>query len=241
MFVARLRWLHRVWRYRFYVDPAGIDWIRHHVMPGQRAIDIGAHKGGYTYWLARGVGPAGRVVAVEPQANLASRLAELTRRMPQVTVRNLAISDANGPAEIVLRSSGSSHGASLTGWPDGDPGIRVPVMRSTLRDLMTATGLPRVDFIKCDIEGHELRVLRSAGEIIERDRPVLFCECEERPRQDEDGGVQGLVQTMAPHRYRIRFFFGRELLDVDRFDAAKHQVVGQRRYGNNFLLEPLGS
>lgn len=238
MVLRKLRWLHRAWRYRLYVDPAEIRWILHNVREGQHAIDIGAHKGGYTYWLAKAVGTAGRVVAAEPQARLAKQLADLTRGSAQVAVENVAVSDENGPTEIVMRSNGSSHGASLTGWPDGDPGIRVAVMRNTLGELMASSGLERVDFIKCDIEGHELRVLRSSGEILERDRPTLLCECEERHKQDPDGGVQGLVQTMAPHRYRIRFFYGKELLDIDRFDAAKHQIVGLRKYGNNFLLEP---
>jgi FkbM family methyltransferase len=238
MALAELRWLHRAWRYRLYVDPAEIGWILRSVRPGQIAIDIGAHKGGYTFWLAKAVGTAGRVVAAEPQPSLAQRLTRLTRSLPQVKVLNVAVSDRSGPAEIVMRSSGSSHGASLTGFPDGDPGHRLQVQCRTLADVMIEGGVDHVDFIKCDIEGHELRVLGASHELLERHRPTMLVECEERHAHSDRDGVAGLVRTMQPHRYRIRFFFGRELIDIDRFDPAKHQIVGARKYGNNFLLEP---
>ncbi|MBK8979570.1 MAG: FkbM family methyltransferase [Planctomycetes bacterium] len=234
-----LRWLHRAWRYRLYVDPDEIRWLRQTVRPGQSAVDLGAHKGGYTYWLAKAVGRNGRVVAAEPQRELAERLARLTRRLPQVIVRNVAVSDSSGPDEIVMRSSGSSHGASLTGFPDGDPGRRIPVVKATLPELVASAGLTAVDFVKCDIEGHELRVFGAAAELIDRHRPVILCECEERHAASPGDGVQGLVRLFEPHRYAIRFFFGGALHPIDAFDAGKHQVVGARDYANNFVLEPL--
>jgi FkbM family methyltransferase len=49
------------------VDPAEIRFVRKSLQAGQVAVDIGCHKGGYTYWMRRAVGPSGAVYAFEPQ------------------------------------------------------------------------------------------------------------------------------------------------------------------------------
>ncbi|MFO1053514.1 MAG: FkbM family methyltransferase [Planctomycetota bacterium] len=233
-----VRWRHRAWRYRLQIDPDEIRFVRSFLRPGQSAIDLGAHKGGYTYWMAKAVGARGRVLAVEPQKSLADRLARLTAHWPQVVVRNAAVSDVSGAGEIVLRSSGSTHGASLTGFPDGDPGKRVPVQRATLSELARDAGLERVHFVKCDIEGHELAAFGGSRDLVDRDRPTIICECEERHAHDSSQGVGGLVRLFEPLGYRIRLFYRHQLIDVDRFDPKVHQVVDSPDYGNNWLLEP---
>jgi predicted methyltransferase len=70
----KLRLLYRAYRYRWKNDPTEIAFVRAHVQPGSIALDVGAHKGGYTYWLAKGVGPSGHVYAFEPQPRLATGL-----------------------------------------------------------------------------------------------------------------------------------------------------------------------
>ena len=51
-----LRYLYRALRYRLWVDPAELRFIREKLRPGQVAVDVGCHKGAYTYWLRRWVG-----------------------------------------------------------------------------------------------------------------------------------------------------------------------------------------
>src|SRR5215475_12694629 len=64
---VKLKYLYRALRYRFRVDPAEIRFVRQSLQPGQVAVDIGCHKGAYTYWMRRRVGPSGAVYAFEPQ------------------------------------------------------------------------------------------------------------------------------------------------------------------------------
>ena len=207
------------------------------VTRGDTAIDLGAHKGAYTYWLARAVGREGRVVAVEAQEALAKRLEAVMARRPQVRVKWAAISDSTGTGQLSLRPDGSSHGASIAGFPDGRVGATVPTPTITLADLVAEMGLTRLDFIKCDVEGHERTVFRAGAEVIERLRPTILVECEDR-HAEGGGGVAELAAIFEPMRYRIRFFSAGKLTPLAEFDADRHQVYGEGEYCNNFWLAP---
>ena len=59
--VEKVQLLYRAWRYRFKLDPQEISFLLGNVSAGQTCVDIGAHKGAYTYWMQRAVGPTGRI------------------------------------------------------------------------------------------------------------------------------------------------------------------------------------
>lgn len=216
--------------------------MRSLVSRGATAIDLGAHKGAYAYWLARAVGRTGRVVCVEAQPGLAEKLKIVMRAFPQVSVKWAAISDRSGSATLATRGDGSSHGASLKGFGDGKPVIEVEVPTLSLADLAAEFGLGRVDFVKCDIEGHEVEMFAGAMDFIREHRPSVLVECEQRHAwdavDDRPAGVDGLVSLFEAEGYRVRFFQGGTLHPVDEFDAATHQNYGVGEYCNNFLLEP---
>ena len=65
--LSNFNYLYRAYRYRLRVDPAELRFVGQSLRPGQVAVDIGCHKGAYTYWMRRRVGPSGAVYAFEPQ------------------------------------------------------------------------------------------------------------------------------------------------------------------------------
>jgi predicted O-methyltransferase YrrM len=90
---CRARLAYRAYRYRWKLDPAEIAFVRAHAHPATTAIDIGAHKGGYSFWMARAVGSKGRVIAFEPQPELAGRLRRSFQHRSHVTIENMGLSD----------------------------------------------------------------------------------------------------------------------------------------------------
>lgn len=238
--LGRARLAHRALRYSYKLDPKEIRLIRGWLRPGNTAIDFGAHKGAYTWWLARQVGRTGRVAAVEPQEMLAERLRALFARTPQVSAHWAAGSDSVGTATLSLRSAtGPTHGASISGFSSGPTEATVEVPTMTLGEVVRVARLDRVDLIKCDTEGAELRILTAGRDIIEQHRPALLVECEARhERGDEICRVQSLRHLFEPMGYSISCVFGRELVPVDRFDASRHQQYGDGPYGNNFWITP---
>lgn len=124
------------------------------------AFDIGANAGEHTAaMLKRGA----RVVAVEPQADLARQLGH---DFPTAAVRAVGVSDQPGQATL-LRASDFDEVATLSpafrdtyrgfAW-DREESIRL----TTLDDLIAEFGLPA--FVKIDTEGLEDKVLAGLSQ-----------------------------------------------------------------------------
>ncbi len=232
------RFVYRAYRYRWKNDPAEIAFVRAHVRSGTVALDVGAHKGGYTYWLARGVGATGHVYAFEPQPQLARKLTK-GFDPSRVTVENAGVSDHEGTLRLNIPTDGRpSPGASLeataTATATGHS-IEVRVIRldNYLRDL-PGRG-QKVSFLKCDVEGHELHVFRGAEQLLRRDQPVLLFECEQRHH-----GARPITEVFSYLEglgYTGRFFLEGRLAPIAEFDVRRHQAAAsQPGYCNNFVF-----
>ncbi|HZP59397.1 MAG TPA: FkbM family methyltransferase [Opitutaceae bacterium] len=236
-FLCRARLLYRACRYRWKLDPAEIAFVRAQARPATTAVDIGAHKGGYAFWMARAVGPAGRVIAFEPQPELAAALQRAFRPQRQVAIENIGISDRSGELMLSVPGAGPSPGASFetseitAHWPR-----KISVAVSTL-DACLARPRPRISLIKCDVEGHELNVFRGAEKILREERPALLFECEQRHQNGHSIG--DVFDFLGDLGYRGFFFIHGTLRPLAEFDPSRHQnCATPRLYCNNFAFLP---
>jgi FkbM family methyltransferase len=172
-------WLWRHLRGRYAAEEAAI--ISSFVAKGDICVDIGAHAGSWTRPLARMV-PAGQVYAFEALPHYANALDRLMRLCGHrnVVVSNQAVSDQPGTVEIAWRTkeghrlTGNTHMATER---ERSAVECVTVSAVTLDDWRCSLrGTARVSFVKIDVEGAELLVLRGAAQLIERDQPVIFME-----------------------------------------------------------------
>jgi FkbM family methyltransferase len=158
------------------VHPTVLGFLR----PGSVAIDVGANLGEWTVPLARAVGPAGRVIAVEPAPRSAAAL-EATlaaNALRQAEVVRCAVGDHDGSAELampIVTSARIDTGTARVGPAcTGHEALRVPLR--SLDSLAAEHRRDRADLIKIDVEGHERQVLDGAAGILARWRPVLVVE-----------------------------------------------------------------
>jgi FkbM family methyltransferase len=145
-------------------------------------LDIGAHAGQFAKLFAR-LAPGGRVYAVEPGSYARSilRVAIWAWRLGNVAIVPVALGAEKRLEQlnIPVKASGAmgfglSHfGAAEARWPRVASEL---VAQTTIDDLVAALALDRLDFIKADIEGGELRMLEGARHSIERFRPCLLIE-----------------------------------------------------------------
>jgi FkbM family methyltransferase len=135
--------------------------------PGMMAVDIGAHVGYFTLLAAKRVGPAGTVLAFEPDAdNHAALLKNIAMNNYQnITVARQAVSDREGHAQLHLTQTGSGrHSMFHHGLPErGSVDIETTTLDATLEEL----GWPHVDLIKIDVEGAEVSVLNGMAQLLE--------------------------------------------------------------------------
>lgn len=164
-------------------------------------LDIGAHQGLWTTFLAKLAGSYGRVYAFEPHpANIA------------MLERNIATLDYNesAPVSIMPYALGSrNEEVYLRCWNDttvaatgmhqieeGDaPDYTIPVAMRRLDSF----SMPSIHFMKIDVEHWEWEVICGAEGLIDRDRPRILIETHNKP------AVQRLISWCEDKRYPYRF------------------------------------
>jgi FkbM family methyltransferase len=136
-------------------------------------VDVGAHSGAVLREILR-VAPAGRHIAYEPIPELAQSLAE---QFPAVTVRAAALSDKSGEASFVHVDSAPEYSGLREREYHGV--TEVHKHEITVRTERLDDALPdgfRPDFIKIDVEGAEMLVLRGATQTLRKFRPAIVFE-----------------------------------------------------------------
>jgi FkbM family methyltransferase len=235
---VKARFLYRAWKARLRGERGEVQALLSRLGPGDRAVDVGANKGAYLYWMRRAVGPAGAVYAFEPQPGLARYLETARQCMgwENVSVREVALSDAAGRRPLHVPGRENSPGASLEAAVGGNA-REVDV--DTLDHQLEGAGPIRL--VKVDVEGHELAVFRGASRTLSAQRPALLFESEMRHlggRSPHE--VFAFLRVLG---YRGAFFSPGGLRPIEEFDPSVHQRCGPARfweapgYCNNFLFE----
>jgi len=213
--------------------------IRRHLRRGDIACDIGANKGSFTFWLSRWV-HNGRVVAFEPQPNLARDLSRICSLigLANVTVEARAAYSRSGEQDLYV-PRGHQPGASLCCNEANAESFSVLSVPTIALDDYFKTA-ERVALLKIDVEGAELAVLKGAERILRIDGPLLVLECENRHLAD--GHVGDVFVFLAGLGYEGSFVRRHRLLPISQFDAAIHQRQDgewfwkRKDYCNNFIF-----
>lgn len=146
--------------------------------PGAIVIDVGAHVGEHLERFLEKAAPDGYVHAFEAVPSLADALRERFRdRSHLLEVHNVALSDYEGTSEFVF-AAGTPGESGLKQRRFNRPDLARPQqIEVRVRRLDDCVGdLPRLDYIKMDIEGGEIDCIRGARATIARHRPILSIE-----------------------------------------------------------------
>ncbi len=143
------------------------------VRPGGVALDVGANAGAYTLLLGQWVGASGSVFAFEPSPDVFARLVNHIRlNALDETVCAVAAAVGEHDGEGQLDISGSLGEARLTRQGHSGDVSRVSVELVTI-DTFCQRQSVIPQFIKIDVEGWELSVLRGARRTIRAAGPDL--------------------------------------------------------------------
>jgi FkbM family methyltransferase len=238
---ARLAYRYRAFRYRYRIDKKEIAFILQSLNPGEVAVDIGAHKGGYMYWMLDRVGSTGHCYAFEPQPRLHAYLSAIKKHYhhENLTVEPLALSAESGSAQLFVpeSSSGQSPGASLQSHIAPNA---IPAKTTSLDEYFFNRRIqPRL--LKIDVEGHEAAVIRGGKQLLASCKPKIVMECEQRHLRE--GTVQEVFDLLLQLNYSGFFWDGEKRLPLLNFFPDQYQKQGDGRfweapgYVNNFFFE----
>lgn len=211
-----------------------VEPIKRLVKPGDFAVDLGANIGWYSHVLANLVGEDGRVYSIEPIPETFRLLSAVAaaRGLKNIELLNVAVSDKDGSAvmEIPLHEYGGTNfyqAKIISSSQPAEPSNRRYTVPVRSLDSLFQSIAPRVTFIKCDVEGHELAAFKGAEKFLEVQRPAVMIEVAGR-LEKEGSSANELYGMLKSYGYKPFIFDGKYL---------KERPVGHWSV-NYFFLQP---
>ncbi|MDZ7887760.1 MAG: FkbM family methyltransferase [Pseudomonas sp.] len=140
---------------------------------GATAVDIGANIG-LTSLALSGICHDGKVIAIEP----VPRTFELLNKnlvetgAPNVSTFNVAVGAGEGSVSMYV----DERNLATSFVVDIDSGSSQEIPMTSLDSLVSRLAIERLDFIKMDVEGCELEVLKGAENTLNRFKPIVMLE-----------------------------------------------------------------
>jgi FkbM family methyltransferase len=160
-------------------ESSEVKFVERYLRSGMTVLDIGAHHGFYSLLASRLIGPNGRVFAFEPSARERKRLARhvALNRCSNVQIEPTALGSHTTQADLFLVDGAEDYCNSLRP-PAVDAKTRTTRVNVTsIDEFLSRTGIQKIDFIKLDVEGAELEVLKGARSLLAAvPRPTLLVE-----------------------------------------------------------------
>ncbi len=204
---------------------------------GDFIVDAGANWGLYTGRFAELTGRDGRVYAFEPDPLALAKLRAIGGERRTVRIFPVGLSDRASVATLHIpvhqgrRLSALASVAAPRARSAGEYEA-VSIKLARLDDLLPA-GERAVSFFKCDVEGHELAVLRGAEATLRRGQPTILIEIEQRHQQEQD--IRETIDYILAFGYAGYAVYPDGLRPVEQFDLQRDQLA---HVGDHF--EPYG-
>jgi FkbM family methyltransferase len=159
-----------------------LDIVKKCVKEGMIVVDIGANIGLYSILLSRLVGETGKVYAFEPDNNTYDILIENLKmsKCYNVEVHRIALSDKK--STVILTKPDDKHGDAFNYIKEVSiTSSNNSLLTETLDDFFYERTINQIDFIKIDVEGAELLILRGAQKTLFKSENIsIVSECYEK-------------------------------------------------------------
>jgi FkbM family methyltransferase len=184
------------------------------VEPGDVVIDIGANVGLITLLLSRLVGDTGRVLAFEASP---IHFRSLERNINLQRVGNcfpqcIALADSDGECVHYTTHSSGSLVSDFSEFGFECVGT-TKVRTKRLDDVLSTDERSRISFVKLDVDGNEMAVLRGASQTLQESKPNLLVEVSERTQAKAGSSARMLLNCLSEFGYSFRI--GRDMVSID--------------------------
>ncbi|HPJ71680.1 MAG TPA: FkbM family methyltransferase, partial [bacterium] len=187
-------------------EPAVSRFIRKSLPRGGTAIDVGANVGCHALIMADAVGSDGTVYALEPHPRSFRRLRDnlALNRLDVCRPDALALGDEEKEATLYGPGEGRASRGVASLYPGIVPAPRgYPVTVTTLDVFCRDRNPSRLDLIKIDTEGNELKVIRGGAATLARYRPILILEYSPRTWTAAGATLEEAAAELGKLGYRL--------------------------------------
>ncbi len=166
------------------VEPE-LVWIKDYLQNDAVIFDIGANVGTFLYQFENKLNHE-NIYAFEPNKKLNIRLKRL---FPSMNISSVALSDENTTAQfkvpVIKGKIVASRGTLNTSYREKDEehSYTETVEVLKLDEWVKSGNIKKIDFIKIDVEGNEIKTLYGGQNTIKQFKPTLMVEMEQRHHQ----------------------------------------------------------
>lgn len=180
--------------------------------PEMHVLDIGANIGAHTLHLAKSVGDAGQVYAIEPSNWAFSKLKRNCELNPELIKRITPIQAA------LLDEITTMPDSFFSSWDliDEDNlakekhnvhcGVKHSASsahKTTLDNLVTELNIPRIDLIKLDVDGFETHVITGGKNSLKKFLPTIIVELCPYAHEEQGSSFEKLLELFSEMQYRL--------------------------------------
>ena len=207
------------------------------VSSNRASIDIGVYRGIYSYHLLK---HSEFVYSFEANSLLISKLNKSFKNFNNIKIENFAISSSSGQTQLKIPFRDES--ADYDYEQKYQLGIASIHSENHLQELKYHTidvqkitldeynFNHKIGFIKIDVEGHEMEIIRGAKNLLDRDKPNLLIEIEERHT--------GILPQLAISEIKscgYKCFIFNQKLELEEVNEKEDFKFNN----NNFIFKPV--
>jgi len=187
-----------------------VPFINRYAKAGTAAIDVGAHNGYFAIHLSEAVGVNGKVYAFEASPVIYSELTQTidSNHLSNIEATNKAVSDTPGKIDFFVAPTWKSEISSMR----SGEGEKLTIDAITLDQAIPET--QHVSFVKIDVEGAEMRVLKGMESIIKRDHPVMVIEVTDPWLKELGSSSAEVLEFLRKHGYQVSEIREQECIEV---------------------------
>jgi FkbM family methyltransferase len=180
-------------------------------------LDLGANVGVYTVILSRLVGENGCVVSFEPTKSIFKHLKNSIKwnNVRNVRLENKAVGKTEMEMMFYFKLESGSVSNSLISYKENEgKSYKVDVVSL---DNYKKTNDLKFDFIKLDVEGSEIDVLKGASSVIKNDRPILLIAVHPLIIQENKQNHSEIFEILESFNYSI--YYNGNLISKEYFNV----------------------
>lgn len=222
------------------VEPE-LVWIKEYLQNDAVILDIGANVGTFLYQFENKLNHQ-NIYAFEPNKKLNTRLKRL---FPSMNISSAALSDENTTAQfkvpVIKGKMVASRGTLNTSYKEKDEenSYTETVEVVKLDDWIQSKSIKKIDFIKIDVEGNEIKTLFGGKNTIRQFKPTLMVEMEQRHHQQPIWDEISEVESWGfQAHYLNRVSFTTEKLTEEILTKNTADEKNKTDYINNIIFLP---
>ena len=184
-------------------------------------FDVGANIGETALNFAKHLNSSGKVFCFEPVPYLFERLKKNVslNSFSNISLHNIALSDKKEDLFFNLPKEQNSSGTFLseTSSEQGKKVLSIP-----LDDFCIENKIEKLDMIKIDVEGFELKVLKGATQTLKKFKPKMFIEINDMHLHRAGGSAKEAIKLLEENNYTIMRDDNNEVINSNYDFFNKH-------------------